>query len=502
MTKHRHEGSVDGLRPHADGRACVRVRASRPWAESTAGQHILWMLANLLARQVNLVGRVEFEVPEVALRPGVAHFAGRATLFETLVAVVGGVFPGKVEAGRPEQTSAFEVNVGVAGSAEVASLSIAGLGWRVRAAVDAHRIEPTDDRNPVGPYFAACLAAGEVFKHLRGLLPGSGAMLSDFGLSLWDYSKGEWEKLSPGPVAPPLALPPTYIVGLGAVGQAAAAVFAAFPELSGYLTLIDKDPIDETNLNRYALSTDADIGGEKVDVVARIFARSKLSVFPAPSLWQDYATDARHRAGQRTDLQPQEASFRYEHVLSCVDKNVPRHAIQNFWPKHLLGGSTNGLGMAVAAYDATSDYECLKCHNPPEPSGPSIETLAETLRQLSLEDRAKKAREAGADINAVEQYLKTPRCGTLGESELLKFDMARVPDWSVGFVSVASGVILAAETLKAALGNPSIPNAKGNTVRYSFLTGALRLSRHARRAECDCAEKGLPYFRTLWDRES
>jgi len=187
--------------------------------------------------------------------------------------------------------------------------------------------------------------------------------------------------------------------------------------------------------------------------------------------------------------------------LSCVDRNRHRHAIQQFWPEHIIGGSTDELSIQVSAYDMNTDNECLICGNPLDDSEATIESTAKKLRQLSSDERRKALEAQGVDAQAVEEYLANPKCGELGERELAKFLLGnQANDWSAGFVSVAAGVLLATQLVKYAVGGPdsSFPRGGGSTLRYNFLNPAPRRSKHARRGQCICATAGTRAYRALW----
>lgn len=500
----RHRGNVEGLEPHSActaRRASVRIVADPHYASTAAGQHLLWMLTNLLARQFGLICRMEIGVPSLPLIDGVGFFGRRATLAETLLQVIAKVSSGHIEYGLPgRERPSFTVSAGDCANGPI-DLAVYGAGWNAVIGRQAGFAVAAADANPIGPYFAACVAAGEVFKSLRGLLPGKGGFVRDLALCLWDWSPLTSPVAAPN--APPvegLSLPATHIVGAGAVAQAACAVFGSLRGVSGLITVVDKTLIDAPNLNRYCLATRDDLNEAKVTVISNRLRACGTSIRPAIASWQEYTLDAKYRTDQHPDIRMLEESYRYRHVLSCVDRNDARHAIQNIWPQHLLGASTNGLSLAVADYDALTPFECLKCHNPIESPPASIEAIAAELRTLSRAERAKRAQIAGVDVQAMERYLADPGCGKLGEHELLKFGVAEPRDWSVGFVSVASGTMLAAQHVRrACLGHTIAQEDRGNTLRYSFLSNILRWSKHRRNPHCDCSNGALRNYGSLWN---
>ena len=274
---------------------------------------------------------------------------------------------------------------------------------------------------------------------------------------------------------------------------------AAPGEVRGYVTTIDGETNDPANLNRYPLATQADLGTSKSELTAAFLRRGGLEAYAYLGRWPEYASDP-NRSPQRDDVRELEAHYRYPLVLSCVDRNTARHGIQNFWPAFLMGGSTPGFALEVDAYDMHSPYECLKCFNRPEPAGPSNNEIAAELRALPQEERCARAEARGANWQALEAYLANPKCGRLGAAEISKFRDEAV-DWSVGFLSVAAGTLLAAQLLRYALiGRAAFPIDKGNALRFNFFNPAPRWTKHARRAECDCARRRAGRFRASLGR--
>ena len=65
-------------------RAKVKVVIGPSTAQSVAGQHLAWMLVNLLARQESLISKIEFDCPHTPLLPRVALFGAKHTLSDSL----------------------------------------------------------------------------------------------------------------------------------------------------------------------------------------------------------------------------------------------------------------------------------------------------------------------------------------------------------------------------------------------------------------------------------
>jgi molybdopterin/thiamine biosynthesis adenylyltransferase len=467
------------------------------------------MLTNLLARQFKVIDHLEILLPAVPMHPGVALFGHATDLSQSMAATATLIAGTDMEVSVSTDASVFkvatmEVCVGTfqnRRSRAQYSVSVLGDGWRVMAGETIARLVRTepDNPSPFGPYFAACVGAGEVFKRLHGMMPTKGHFVDNWDMSLWDWDARDRALTMQEPRPDGLILPSAYLVGAGAVGQALVATLVA-AQTRGHLTVIDDDTIDDTNANRYPLVTVHDVGKVKSKFATDFLCTSRMTAYDSPTPWPHYAYELPH-SGQRADLQALEAGYKYQLVLSCVDRNRHRHAIQKFWPHYIVGSSTDDFSIQVSAYDMNTDNECLICGNPLDGSEATIESTAEVLRRLPAADRRKLLEVQDVDVGAVEEYLADPKCGEAGERELAKFLLGhQLHDWSVGFVSVAAGVLLATQLVKLAVGGAQLafPRDIGATLRYNFLNPGPRRSTHGRRAACVCGAEGAHMFRELW----
>ena len=102
---------------------------------------------------------------------------------------------------------------------------------------------------------------------------------------------------------------------------------------------------------------------------------------------------------------------------------------------------------------------------------------------------------------AIEDYLSDPACGQVGEMTLRRLGLADEPDWSVGFVSAASGIVLAARFVALALDGVPDPSE----FRMFFLgAGSTAVSRGARKIACRiCGQaEALASFARRWPSAS
>lgn len=493
----RHLRSFDGRFSEAtDDDGIVLVSAEETFAASVAGQHLLFMLVNLLARQYGVIREIQIAIPKVDVLPQATLLTVTSpklpdALIESATQVSG-------ESIIVSLVSDSVVDAGVHVSFDGKTVAAFADGWRLSVGDPAILpLVTAESELAFGPFFASAILAGECFKHFYGFKEPQRTRLP-LHFSLWSFETGEsWDELDPG-VAITTSLPPFYLVGCGAVGQAFLASMVASAVTLEHVTLVDHDAIDEqlTNLNRYCLAVLSDAKANKAGLAETYLQKRGVSCFAFPGRWEEY--QASSREGQRSDLLQREQVFHYQYIISCVDKNPARHSIQRFWPRVLFGGSTLGLGVTVQSYDMASEFDCLMCANPISSDDWSIELQAERLRDMTPEKRRELLKEVDADVEAVEDYLRNPKCGTLGERELFKFRKgANSTEASVGFVSVGAGVILAASWIAAVLTGAAV-DARGNARRFNFETVSGRITSHRRRPDCECVTRGRTAYNRRW----
>jgi hypothetical protein len=238
----------------------VAVTLDPAVGDTFAGQMILFTLLNLLVRLELYAPQLEVTLLEVE----------RHSLLRLLDS---GPFPRALErffapfpAARrlristtPVECDAPTLRLVISPQPMADALSVWADGWVSYLNAEApFRVE---DANSVGACVAADFAAAEVFKRLIGglsLRPGLKVLPIDrLVFSAYDY------QLSPGPNPPlPTAvnMDGVVVVGLGGIGAGFVTAASALPGLAGLLTFVDKDPLDQTNLNRLLYARPGDTG--------------------------------------------------------------------------------------------------------------------------------------------------------------------------------------------------------------------------------------------------
>ena len=451
--RHLRPDPENRLKSLRDSNGRVLIRANKVYSTTSAGQNLVQMLANLLARQYGVVKEILVDIPPCAVHPGIflVGAGSKENLPDAvlnLIAQVGGDEITGSPAGPHEQAEVeILVGPGVPSAKVQVTISVTADAWKFFCSTkDTAPVTVSESSNPIGPYMAACFAASSVFKFYFETEPAI-----DIAASLWDHSEGEWGDLGQGP-EPRAKLPGhVYMIGAGAVGTACAFTLAALRDIEGTLIPIDPQTPDETSRNRLVSCTYKEIETPKVDLLENLFRSSKINVFPYQGLWPDYTADGDRKTPSA--IREIEHSDRYEWVLSCVDRNLHRRAIAKYLPRNVIGGSTNGTTAQIGYYSLEGSFPCLGCYHPVPDSIPT-EELRERLLAMSSEERFDWYRRHDAteeSIAAMELYLKDPDCGGPGEEELSRLGREGETDWSVVFVSVSSGVILAAELVRIAM---------------------------------------------------
>lgn len=458
---HRHRGNFGGRFTDTRLPAKVTVLLDGDVARFPVAQHLCWMLLNLLARQTAEIRELELMIPKGI--PVVARLSplisGTTDLSQALASGLARIHPEVLEAGPPVHSRvSVRIGPGPLGEAEYA-LATTAYGWSGYVG-DEPAPFLGDDTHPIGAYVAASLCAGEIFKYVRGMRADAGT----FARRTWlDAASLE---ISSEPPARRLLLPadlvllPTVVAGIGAVGNGALhTLYPLADAVSGSLMLLDGDVkgVDETNLNRYVLCGREHVGRQKASLAAHLFTGSRLVMQVVDEDWQTWY--------------PRVAERSLGLVLSAVDKNSARHAIQAALPRLILGASTNEMRAQLNFYDVLGGGPCLRCRNPVEETIPD-EVLITRLRGLSPEERVSAAQRVGVAAPTLEAFLQDPhgRCGLISGTSLRKFtDGGDQGEWSVGFVSLLAGVLLAAAYLRMHVVNaPSGLTAQRNTFRFQF----------------------------------
>ena len=457
----RHRGDLGGRFEDSRLPAKVTVTLGAEFAHYPVVQHLSWMLLNLLARQTHEIREIELVLPEgiapvKRLSPLVSADTDLlATLREGIFRINPDVLTSKTD--MKTQIS-VRIGPGPLGETDFA-LATTAYGWSGYVGHDVTDILGEED-HPIGAYIAASLCAGEIFKFIRGMHSDAGTFAQRIWLDAASLHVSSEAPFWQGPALPlELRLRSAVIAGIGAVGSSMLHTLYPLIHAQGELTFVDGDPkgLDETNLNRYVLFGREHVSEPKASMASKMFTGSQLITYPIDESWQTW-----YSKGVSTEL---------DLVISAVDKNSARHAIQAAMPRLILGASTNEMRAQVNLYDVVRGGPCLRCRNQIEETIPDDVVIAR-LRTLTVDERVIEAQRVGVVPTDLEAFLLNPQahCGMIGGQTLQKFASENgQEEWSVGFVSLLAGVLLAAEYLKMSIGQTQVAlDALHNTFRFQF----------------------------------
>lgn len=395
-------------------------------------QHAAWMLTNLLARQQGVVSEVIVCASAgVPLAGRVVPLAARDLPFaEALLAGAAAIDTVPVRAINSQAEAprdAMLMAVGP-GAAPPRGLRVHGDGWW--GGISTNTISaPASSLLPLGPYAAACLAAGEIFKRVR--LPATTP--KDAFYSLWNLqaTPAPPQAEAQGPEDLSAVQLRVLLAGCGAVGSAFLAAAWAMPALGGLITAADADKfgVDLSNLNRCVIFGRASVSQAKASEAKRVCFDMPLQLEPHDGLVQEVA--------DRTAL-----------VASAVDTNRSRQAIQDMYPARLLSASTLDLRAEILRCDPGADGACLRCFNPPEAKASDRELRRRFLAADAAEQQ-QLATEVGLNLPDAQRWAVDGTCSFATDRlmEQMRESDQGPEAFAVGFVSVTAGLMLFAQTL-------------------------------------------------------
>jgi molybdopterin/thiamine biosynthesis adenylyltransferase len=325
-------------------------------AESPVGQRLLVVLANELARMKGIVERLHVcgvREREVLLGVPLAERELEAGLTRLVAGLNGPAsdYRAAIEF-EPARDPAARVLIGGVGD----GLRLAADGWRALLGEYTSEAEWSSTA-PYGAGLGAAVAAAEVFKRLLEANGGpdpARQLLTDFAYSAFNYGVGL--EAAQGPDVRELVLGDLAVVGCGAGGSAALYVLGMQPGVAGELALIEHQRHKLSNLNRYLMTTAADVeaGRHKlataVDHLARFAPRLHPTLYPEP--WE------------QLDAHP------WPFLLSTVDTVDARWTIQEraVAGAEILDGAV--LGLLHSLLRVVPGGRCLECTHPYDPELP------------------------------------------------------------------------------------------------------------------------------------
>jgi molybdopterin/thiamine biosynthesis adenylyltransferase len=219
-----------------------------------------------------------------------------------------------------------------------------------------HPLSVGVSENPIGPGISACLAMANVFRAV--FLPADEAAL-DQDLDLAPMP----DAVQLPHLDPALDLGRMVLVGVGAIGNAAAWALSRLP-VRAAVDLVDPEVVELGNLQRYVLAKRSDEGRLKVDVAVRSFNGS-VRAHANPLDWAAFV----EQTGR--PLAP---------ALVALDSAAGRRMVQASLPEFIVNGWTQPLDLGISVHFFDGPGACLYClYLPPGPSPSEDQIYANAL---------------------------------------------------------------------------------------------------------------------------
>lgn len=476
--------------------ALVPIYPGAPAAND--GRLRIMALARSLHERANAINP-RIEVSSSAEGVGVLVVVGESNLTSDLESAA--FDPGDRQSGADEDRHA----------ACVSRMIYAGSsGWIARLS-GAMPVGSGRSDNPIGAGAAACLAAAVVFRTIFAPELGTGKTrtataagngvegaaqnrartwteFSLLDLTLVTRSGDVGARGTHGADTKPSSIDigETFLIGAGAIGEAAVWAIARVRELTGTLHVVDGEKVELSNLQRYTLTTQESVGEQKVAIAAQTFESERtrragtenghgqthamtqheeLDVITHATTWAAYI-DAR-------------GDYGIDRVLLALDSAEDRMAVQASLPRWIANAWTQPDNLGVSRHDFLGERPCVCCLYIPsdprkskdvlyaeafgcrtQPELMEIRTLLYNRRPIGRDFVLRAAARMGVPADdllpfaqqSLDEFYVSAICGgivlRLG-GQLSPGQAAEVP---MAFQSALAGILLAAELVADAAG--------------------------------------------------
>lgn len=374
------------------------------------------------------------------------------------------------------------------------SLFLGSDGWIARFSAE-QPVGSGDSGNVFGAGAAACIAASNLFRLIFGDQIGGAMVDRDVTFSLFDYAPGS--RANPSLVGATLP-DDLFLLGLGAIGNGAVWALARVPQLQGQLEVVDAELVDQSNLQRYVLALERDIGTSKVKLTRRYLkTQEDLTVKEHAAKWQTLP-----------------GVHSMQHVAIALDTAADRIAVQGILPRWTINSWTQRGDLGVSHHGFDGEMACLACLYLPQGAVPDEDQVI--AEALSLEDRkmdvVRPMLHNGAPVSLelmqeiagrlavplepllpfVGQPLRSLYQGAICGGVVFELTGGSRPvrvEVPMAFQSAIAGIMLAAEIVKrASSGAPDWTTAKLNLLRRMPRDVITERRRKDRLDRCICQD--------------
>jgi hypothetical protein len=274
---------------------------------------------------------------------------------ENLVTIARAINP-RIELSQPGTQPTLAIVVGATAPSHSAVRVFAGSqGWICKFS-QRNPVGSGHTENPFGAGAAACVATANAFRHVFKDQLFEPGFDDELAWSLYDYELGRCDDPA---IKDDADLGRIHLVGLGAVGNGA--LWALLnSRLKGSFELIDPEPVDLGNLQRYVMALDSDEGRPKSILGEELLTKAGFTAIPHVENWSSYL-DRTHD----WDLQV---------VAVSVDSAKDRYELQGSLPRWICNAWTQHLNLGVSRHSFIDENACLMCLYFPRHEVPSEDT--------------------------------------------------------------------------------------------------------------------------------
>lgn len=215
--------------------------------------------------------------------------------------------------------------------------------------------------NRFGAGAAACFAAANLFRHVFQEQLPAGQLDQEFIYST--FNAGVQEDAEQGPAIKTVKLDDTVLIGLGAIGNAAAWALKDLT-FTGSLHLVDGQLVDLSNLQRYVLATQDDIGHPKANLANGFL--NNAAITPYSVHFDKYLS--------------KRGNWNIFRAVVCVDSAADRRMVQGSLPNRVINAWTQQEQCGISRHYDFLNAPCLTCLYLPKPELKSLPIkIAESL---------------------------------------------------------------------------------------------------------------------------
>lgn len=200
-----------------------------------------------------------------------------------------------------------------------------------------------NSENPFGCGVAACIAASNTFRYVfREFLHGK-PLDKEVIFSTLHFNSS----LQDNPIFAETELKDSVLVGVGAIGNGVIWALRNNPLVRGKLDIIDNEEVAISNLQRYVMFDEEDVGKSKVAWAAKMIANDRLKISTFQMTWDQYLK--------------QRENWMIETVAVALDNKRDRIKIQSALPRRIINAYTESNLIGIARHIDFAKSACLAC---------------------------------------------------------------------------------------------------------------------------------------------